>query len=144
MKPIRILLVEDNEGDIVLTQEALEDSKFINMVDVARNGREALDHLNKNEGYESAVLPDLILLDINLPIMSGHEVLSEIKTNEELKQIPVIMLTTSSADSDINKAYHNHANCFISKPVEINEFMEAISGIEQFWFSIVSLPKNKK
>ncbi len=143
-KPIRILLVEDNEGDIILTQEALEDSKFINTVDVARNGREALDHLMKNEGYEDAILPDLILLDINLPIMSGHEVLSEIKNNEELKQIPVIMLTTSSADSDINKAYHNHANCFISKPVEINEFMEAISGIEQFWFSIVSLPRGKK
>ncbi|ADR22252.1 two-component system response regulator [Marivirga tractuosa] len=146
MKPkrIHILLVEDNEGDIVLTQEALEENKFINTVDVARNGREALDYLMKNEGYEDAIQPDLILLDINLPIMSGHEVLSEIKNNEELKQIPVIMLTTSSAATDINKAYNNHANCFISKPVEINEFMEAISGIEQFWFSIVSLPRVKK
>jgi CheY-like chemotaxis protein len=83
-------------------------------------------------------------LDINLPIMSGHEVLSEIKTNKELGQIPVVMLTTSSADDDINKAYQNHANCFISKPVEIKEFMQAISGIEHFWFSIVSLPIGRK
>jgi len=140
MKSIRILLVEDNEGDILLTQEALEDSKFINQVDVARNGREALDFLFKEQQFTEAVQPDLILLDINLPIISGHEVLAKIKSNEQLEQIPVIMLTTSSAKTDINKAYHNHANCFISKPVEINEFMQAISGIEQFWFSIVSLP----
>jgi len=140
MRPIRILLVEDNEGDIVLTQEALEDSKFINTIDVARNGQEALDYLIKEEDYKKSLQPDLILLDINLPIKSGHEVLAEIKNNDELKQIPVVMLTTSSAASDINKAYRNHANCFISKPVEINEFMQAISGIELFWFSIVSLP----
>ena len=143
MKPIRILLVEDNEGDIVLTTEALEDSKIINEVDVARNGREALDHLMKKRGYEEAILPDLILLDINLPIMSGHEVLLEIKNDKNLNSIPVIMLTTSSSDTDIKKAYHNHANCFISKPVEIDEFMTAISGIEQFWFSIVSLPRDQ-
>jgi CheY-like chemotaxis protein len=145
MKPklIRILLVEDNEGDIVLTQEALEDSQFINTVDVARNGQEALDHLMKKEAYEKAVQPDLILLDINLPIRSGHEVLSEIKTNDLLKHIPVVMLTTSSSENDINRAYYNHANCYISKPVEIEEFVNVIEGIEQFWFSIVSLPTNR-
>ena len=143
-KPIRILLVEDNEGDIVLTQEALEDSKFINTVDVARNGREALDHLLKKAGYEDAVQPDLILLDINLPIKSGHEVLSEIKANDVLKHIPVVMLTTSSSKNDIAKAYNNHVNCYISKPVEIDEFMSAIAGFEQFWFNIVSLPSSKR
>jgi len=139
MKPIRILLVEDSEGDIVLTQEALEDSKFINIIDVARNGKEALDHLMKKEGYEDAIQPDLILLDINLPIKNGHEVLTEIKANQLLKQIPVIVLTTSSSENDINKAYLNHANCYISKPVEISAFMKAIEKVEQFWFSIVSL-----
>jgi len=139
MKPIRILLVEDSEGDIVLTQEALEDSKLINNIDVARNGKEALDHLKKKDGYEDAIQPDLILLDINLPIKNGHEVLAEVKADQLLKQIPVIVLTTSSSKNDINKAYLNHANCYISKPVEINAFMKAIEKVEQFWFSVVSL-----
>ncbi|WKK83004.2 response regulator [Marivirga arenosa] len=143
MKNIHILLVEDNEGDIILTQEALEDSKFINTVDVARNGKEAIDYLKRSEGYSKALEPDLILLDINLPIMSGHEVLLEIKNDEKLKHIPVIMLTTSSSDTDINKAYDNHANCYISKPVDIDEFMKAVAGIEHFWFSIVRLPNVK-
>ncbi|WKK86279.1 response regulator [Marivirga arenosa] len=143
MKNIHILLVEDNEGDIILTQEALEDSKFINTVDVARNGKEAIDYLKRAEGYSKALEPDLILLDINLPIMSGHEVLLEIKNDEKLKHIPVIMLTTSSSDTDINKAYDNHANCYISKPVDIDEFMTAVAGIEHFWFSIVRLPNVK-
>jgi CheY-like chemotaxis protein len=144
MTPIRILLVEDNEGDIVLTQEAREDSKFIDTVDVVRNGREALNHLVKEKGYEMAVQPDLILLDINLPIKNGHEVLLEIKTNEELKPIPVIMPTTSSSKNDIAKAYYNYANSYISKPVEINEFISTIAGFEQFWFSIASLPLFKR
>ncbi len=144
MKQVRILLVEDNEGDIILTLEALEESKFSNIVDVARNGQEALDHLLKKTGYEKAIRPDLILLDINLPIKSGHEVLSEIKTNEQLKQIPVIMLTTSSSEKDINKAYGNHVNCYICKPVEINEFIDVIEGIENFWFNISSVATYRK
>lgn len=142
MKPIRILLVEDNEGDIILTQEALEDSNFIKSVDVVRNGREAMDFLLKEGGFANSLRPDLILLDVNLPIKSGHEVLTEIKANDRLKHIPVVMLTTSSSEKDINKAYKNHANCYISKPVEMKEFIEAISGIEQFWFNIVSLPQS--
>lgn len=140
MKSIRILLVEDNEGDILLTQEALEESQFISSIDVARNGKEALDHLMRKDAYQYANQPDLILLDINLPIKSGHEVLTEIKTNDLLKHIPVVMLTTSSSESDINKAYKNHANSYISKPVEIDGFTQVLERIEQFWFSIVSLP----
>ena len=143
MKQVRILLVEDNEGDIVLTLEALEESKFSSIVDLARNGQQALDHLLRNEGYEQAAQPDLILLDINLPLVSGHEVLSEIKTNEQLKHIPVIMLTTSSSAKDIKKAYGNHANCYICKPAEINDFVHVIEGIEHFWFSICSLQSSK-
>lgn len=144
MKSIHILLVEDNEGDIVLTQEAFEDSKIINTMDIAKNGKEALDMLFQQEGYEKSKEPDLVLLDINLPIKSGHEVLKELKSNNEKKHIPVIMLTTSSSQKDIDMAYKNHANCFITKPVEINDFLEAISTIEQFWFNIVSLPPGRK
>ena len=144
MKAIHILLVEDNEGDIVLTQEAFEDSKIINTMDIAKNGKEALDMLFQQEGYEKSKEPDLVLLDINLPIKSGHEVLKELKSNNKKKHIPVIMLTTSSSQKDIDKAYQHHANCYITKPVEINDFLEAISTIEQFWFNIVSLPPGRK
>ncbi|RUA28036.1 MAG: response regulator [Bacteroidetes bacterium] len=144
MKSIHILLVEDNEGDIVLTQEAFEDSKIINSMDIAKNGKEALDMLFQNQGYEKFKEPDLVLLDINLPIKSGHEVLKELKSNNQKKHIPVIILTTSSSQKDIEMAYQNHANCYITKPVEINDFLEAISTIEQFWFNIVSLPRGRK
>jgi len=141
MKSIRILLVEDNEGDIILTKEAFEESKLTNTLDVARNGKEALDFLLKKNGYENAEQPDLILLDINMPIKNGHQVLAEIKADDVLRHIPVIMLTTSSSASDVNKAYQNHANCYIKKPVDMNEFIQAIARIEQFWFNIVSLPQ---
>lgn len=144
MKSIHILLVEDNEGDIVLTQEAFEDSKIINTMDIAKNGKEAIDMLFQQEGYEKYREPDLVLLDINLPIKSGHEVLRELKSNNKKKHIPVIILTTSSSQKDIDMAYQNHANCFITKPVEINDFIDAISTIEQFWFNIVSLPPGSK
>lgn len=141
MKSIRILLVEDNEGDIVLTKEAFEESKLTNKLDVARNGKEALDFLLKKNGYENAEQPDLILLDINMPIKNGHQVLQEIKADDVLRHIPVIVLTTSSSTTDVNKAYQNHANCYIKKPVDMDEFMQAITRIEQFWFDIVSLPQ---
>lgn len=141
MKSIRILLVEDNEGDIILTKEAFEESKLTNQLDVARNGKEALDFLLKKNGYENAEQPDLILLDINMPIKNGHQVLQEVKADDVLRHIPVIMLTTSSSTTDVNKAYQNHANCYIKKPVDMNEFNQAIARIEQFWFNIVSLPK---
>jgi CheY-like chemotaxis protein len=138
-KPIRILLVEDNEGDILLTTEALRDSKVTNEILVARDGQEAHEML-LNAIAEASPLPDIILLDINLPRMSGHEFLEAVKNNDQLKHIPVVMLTTSSADFDIKRAYSNHVNCYITKPVELTDFFNVVAGIDDFWFSIVQLP----
>ena len=143
MKPIHILLVEDNEGDIFLVTEALEERKIVNKISVARDGKEALDFLDKKGKYENEVLPDLILLDVNLPKKNGHEVLEYIKEKETLKQIPVIMLTTSSSEKDILLSYKNHANCFITKPVDVENFLKVISSIENFWINIVKLPPKK-
>lgn len=139
MKAVDILLVEDNEGDILLTTEALEEGKILNNTRVARDGKSAIDLLHEN--LKSDTLPDLILLDVNLPRMNGHEVLQYIKKHVDLKHIPVIMLTTSSAEKDINMSYQNHANCYITKPVEAADFMNAISKLEDFWINIVQLPK---
>jgi CheY-like chemotaxis protein len=139
MKNVNILLVEDNEGDILLTVEALEEGRIANVISVARDGQEALDKLEVS--YNKGQLPDLILLDINLPKLNGHEVLEQLKQNEHFKHVPVIILSTSSSEMDILKSYKNHANCFITKPVEIDEFVKAIESIEDFWFSIVKLPK---
>jgi CheY-like chemotaxis protein len=137
MKLIKILLIEDNEGDILLTREALQDSKITNTVNVIRDGEAAINFflnlVNKEE------LPDLILLDINLPKKSGHEVLVYLKNNEKYKQIPVIILTTSSSERDITLSYKNYANCFITKPMDVTEFMHVIIKIEEFWFNIVTL-----
>lgn len=141
MKPVYILLVEDNEGDILLTTEALEAGKIINRINVLRDGKQALDFLKGLTEENVKDWPDLILLDINLPKKNGHEVLQYIKSSETIRHIPVIMLTTSSAENDINQSYHNFANCYITKPVELNEFMDAIATIENFWVSIVKLPK---
>ncbi len=138
MKNVHILLVEDNEGDILLTVEALEEGRIANVIEVARDGQEAIDKLEID--LKNNQLPDLILLDINLPKMNGHEVLERLKDTEGLKHIPVIILSTSSSEMDILKSYKNHANCFITKPVEIDEFVKAIESIEDFWFSIVKLP----
>jgi len=138
MKSIHILLIEDNEGDILLTTEALEESKIINQITVIRDGKKAIDYfesLNKDGHF-----PDLVLLDINLPKKSGHEVLLFIKTHPDFKQIPVIMLTTSSAEKDILTAYNNHVNCYITKPIEVADFMKAVTKIEDFWINIVSIP----
>ena len=143
MKKIHILLVEDNEGDIYLTTEALEEKKIINHISIVKDGQSAIDFIYKRGAYADAKTPDLILLDVNLPKKNGHEVLTEIKSNELTKHIPVIVLTTSSSEKDINSCYQNHANCYITKPVEAEEFLQAISTIEGFWLSIVSLPKNK-
>ncbi|MBL1231222.1 MAG: response regulator [Vicingaceae bacterium] len=141
MKNIHILLVEDNEGDILLTTEALEEKKIVNKISVARDGQEALDFILKQGNYKDAPIPDLILLDVNLPKKNGHEVLQVIKTTESIQQIPVIMLTTSSSEKDINLSYKHHANCYITKPVEAEAFLEAITSIEDFWLTIVKLPK---
>ena len=142
LNEIRILMVEDNEGDIVLTLEAFQEAKIHNTIDVIRDGDEALLFLRKAGKYASAVTPDLILLDINLPKVDGTAILAEIKKDERLKVIPVIMLTTSDAEKDIAKSYYNHANCYITKPVDMDKFMEVIHTIKQFWISIVQLPKN--
>ena len=143
MRSIEILLVEDNPGDIRLTREALKESKLVNNLSIVTDGNEAMSFLRKKEEYSSAPTPDLILLDINLPKKNGLEVLTEIKTDETLKVIPVVILTTSQSDRDILKSYEAHVNCYISKPVEFNSFMEVIKQIEGFWLTIVSLPANK-
>ena len=140
MKDIEILLVEDNEGDIVLTMEALDDARIINKVTVKRDGAEALEYLLKLAVNDHASLPDLILLDINLPKIDGKEVLNQIKTNPVLKKIPVVMLTTSSSEGDILESYNNHANCYIIKPVDLNKFFNIVKAIENFWVTIVKLP----
>lgn len=142
MNNAHILLIEDNEGDILLTIEALEERKIINEISVVRNGKEAIDFLFRQGKYEHAVAPDLILLDVNLPLKNGHEVLQIIKSDERTKKIPVIMLTTSSSERDVNLSYEHHANCFITKPVEMDAFMEAIGTIEEFWIQLVTLPRS--
>jgi CheY-like chemotaxis protein len=143
MRPIHILLVEDNEGDILLTTEALEDAKIMIKLSVAKDGKEAIDFVSQQGKYTDADVPDLLLLDINLPKKNGHEVLKYIKENENLKHIPVIMLTTSSSERDINASYNSYANCYITKPVEVNDFLTVVSTIENFWISIVKLPTKK-
>ena len=140
-KEISILLVEDNEGDILLTLEALKEAKIYNNINVVRDGDEALQYLNKEGKYEDVETPDLILLDINLPKMDGIEVLGKIKTNEHLMVIPVVMLTTSDSEKDIFQSYQSHANCYITKPVNFENFMDVIQTIKDFWINIVQLPK---
>jgi CheY-like chemotaxis protein len=140
MKPIHILLVEDNEGDMLLTVEALEEGKIVNKISTVKNGKDAIDFLTRKGNFATANTPDLILLDINLPMKNGHEVLKFIKDSDILKHIPVIMFTTSSSEKDIIEAYKNYASCFITKPVEVNEFMHAVAKIEDFWSNIVNLP----
>jgi len=138
MKPIKILLIEDSEGDILLTIEALSDSKIVNEVNVLKDGKEAIEFFENNPPAEQ--LPDLILLDINLPMKSGHEVLAYIKNNVSYRHIAVIMLTTSSSEKDILRAYDSYVNCYITKPIDASDFMDAVIKIEDFWISIVTLP----
>ena len=142
IKPVHILLVEDNEGDIILTTEALQECKVVNDVSVVRNGKLALDFVFKKGDYDKALSPDIILLDINLPLKNGIEVLEALKSDETTKHIPIIMLTTSSSESDITKSYQHHANAYITKPVGVSEFLEAILSLENFWLNIVHLPKS--
>jgi two-component system, chemotaxis family, response regulator Rcp1 len=140
MKEVHILLVEDSEGDIVLTLEAFKEAKIKNKVSVARDGEDALNLLQRTGKYSGAELPDLILLDINLPKIDGKEVLSRIKNHNDLRTIPVVMLTTSAAEKDIIFSYSNYASCYIIKPVSIDKFMEVVHSIEDFWLSIVTYP----
>jgi CheY-like chemotaxis protein len=140
MKPVEILLVEDNAGDILLTVDALKEGRVFNHVNVVKDGEEAVKYLKKQGEFAQVITPDLILLDINLPKKNGLQVLQEIKSDPELKKIPVVVLTSSSADEDIINAYDNHVNCYIRKPIELDNFIEVIKKIEDFWFSIVKLP----
>lgn len=139
-KLAEILLVEDNEGDIELTKEAFEDAKFRNNLHIAEDGDQALDYLFRREGHENAPIPDIILLDLNLPGTDGREVLEAIKSDTFLKRIPVIVLTSSNADKDIIESYNLHANCYIVKPVNAVKFMEVVQHVENFWVDIVCLP----
>jgi chemotaxis family two-component system response regulator Rcp1 len=138
--PIKILLVEDNPGDVRLTREALRDGKIYNNLYVARDGVEAMAFLRKTGQYAHAPRPDLILLDLNLPRKDGHEVLAEVKTDETLRRIPVVILTTSQAEEDVIKTYDLHVNCYITKPVDLDQFVKIVKSIEDFWLTIVKLP----
>jgi chemotaxis family two-component system response regulator Rcp1 len=142
MKRVHILLVEDNEGDILLTREALEECQIDHDLSVVRDGKEAIQFLLREEPYSAVKTPNLVLLDINLPKKSGVEVLKTLKTEDEIKHIPVIMLTTSSSESDVMNSYKNHANCFITKPVNIDEFIRTFSMINKFWLHTAVLPIN--
>ena len=140
MKPIEILLVEDNPGDARLTREALALSKVRNNLHHVRDGEEAVAFLRRQNGYGNAPTPDLVLLDLNLPRRDGREVLEDIKNDAALKHIPVVILTSSQAEEDILRSYRLHANCFITKPVDLEQLTKVVHGIEQFWFTLVRLP----
>jgi two-component system, chemotaxis family, response regulator Rcp1 len=140
---MQILLVEDNPGDIRLTQEALKEGTIRNELHVVKDGVEAIDFLKRKGKYSNSPTPDIILLDLNLPRKDGREVLAEIKADDNLKLIPVIILTTSDADLDVQKSYKLHANCFITKPVDLDQFIFIIRQIETFWFTVVKLPTKK-
>jgi two-component system, chemotaxis family, response regulator Rcp1 len=138
--PIDILLVEDNPGDVRLTVEALKEGKVRNRLSVVEDGVEALAFLRHEGKYADAPRPDVILLDLNLPRKDGRAVLAEIKADEGLRRIPVVVLTTSSSEQDILRSYDLHANCYITKPVDLEQFIEVVKGIEEFWLTIVKLP----
>ncbi len=140
LKPVNILLVEDNPGDIRLTQEAFKEGRVGNNLSVVRDGLEAMSYLRKEGVYSDAKKPDLILLDLNLPKKNGSEVLAEVKSDEELKKIPIVVLTTSDAEKDILKTYNLHVNCYIKKPVDFEEFIKVVRAIDDFWLEIVILP----
>ena len=139
-RPAEILLVEDNPSDVRLTREAMREGKVLNNLSVVGDGEAALAFLKREDGYESAPRPDLILLDLNLPKKDGREVLKEIKAIEELRQIPVVVLTTSQCQEDISRSYELHANCYITKPMDLEQFIAVVKQIEDFWLTTVSLP----
>ena len=139
-KPVEILLVEDNPGDVRLTQEAFKDGKMLNKLHVAEDGMEALAFLKREGKHNDAPRPELILLDLNLPGKDGRDVLAEIKADRDLKRIPVVILTTSRSEEDILRSYDLNANCYITKPVELDKFIEVVKFIEDFWLTIVKLP----
>ncbi len=142
--PVHILLVDDDPGDVRICLEGLKDAKVANNVQVAHDGDQALAYLRREGDHAKAQRPDLVLLDINMPRKNGHETLREIKSDPSLKEIPVVMLTTSDADRDVFESYSNHANAYVKKPVELDAFLEVIREIDSFWLSIVRLPPKDK
>jgi len=142
-KVAEILLVEDNPGDVRLTLEAFKEGKMINNLNVVKNGVEAMAFLQREGEYADAPQPDIILLDLNMPKMDGREVLAEIKKDDSLKHIPVIVLTTSEAEQDIFKSYDLHANCYITKPVDLDQFNTVVKSIKDFWLGVVKLPRSE-
>lgn len=144
VRPVQILLVEDNPGDVRLTIEALKEAKVLNQLTVVKDGIEALSLLRRQGQHARAARPDLILLDLNLPKKDGREVLAEIKADDNLKPIPVVILTTSQDEQDVLKSYNLYANCYITKPVDLDQFITVVKSIEDFWLGIVVLPKNGK
>ena len=143
VRPIEILLVEDNPGDARLTREALSEGKVHNNLHHARDGVEAIAFLRREGAFANAPTPDIILLDLNLPKKDGREVLSDLKADPRLRRIPVVVLTTSEAEQDILRSYELHANCYITKPVDLEKFIAIVRGIEDFWLAIVTLPHSK-
>lgn len=139
-KPIDVLLIEDNPGDVRLTQEAFKEFKVLNCLHIVNDGVQAMKFLLNEGEFSKAPRPDIILLDLNLPRKSGHEVLVEIKSDGNLKKIPVVILTTSTANRDIDSTYREHANCYITKPVDFEQFTNVVKAIEDFWLTIVKLP----
>lgn len=141
-RPIEILLVEDNPGDVRLAKEALKEAKVSNNLYITMDGEEGMNFLKRSEGYEDAPRPDVILLDLNLPRKDGRQVLAEIKEDPDLKRIPVVILTTSKDEEDVLKTYNLHANCYITKPLDLERFITVVKSIEDFWLTIVTLPPN--
>jgi two-component system, chemotaxis family, response regulator Rcp1 len=142
-EPVEILLVEDNAGDYRLTKEALKEGKVYNNLYWAKDGIEALDFLKRRGKHADVPRPDIILLDLNLPKKDGRQVLAEIKADEELRSIPVVILTTSKAEEDVLRSYDLHANCYVTKPVDLDKFIVVVQSIDRFWLTIVTLPPGK-
>ena len=141
-RPVEILLVEDNPGDERLTREALKEGKVYSNLYWVKDGVEAMEFLRRLGKYAGAVRPDIVLLDLNLPKKDGREVLEEIKTDEDLKRIPVVVLTTSKAEEDVLRTYNLHANCYVTKPVDLEKFIVVVKSIDRFWLTVVTLPPN--
>jgi chemotaxis family two-component system response regulator Rcp1 len=142
LRPVDILLVEDSPSDVRLTREALKEAKVLNSLHVVMDGMAALDFLRRQGQYTRSPLPDLILLDLNLPKKDGRELLAEIKQDEELKRIPVVVLTTSRAEEDVVRSYNLHANAYVTKPVDLKQFLDVVRKLEEFWLAVVTLPPN--
>jgi len=138
--PVEILLIEDNPGDVRLTVEVFKEGKLANKITAVEDGVEAMAYLHREGRYANAVRPGLILLDLNLPRKDGREVLEDIKRDEDLKSIPVVILTTSKAEEDVLRSYNSHANCYITKPVDLNQFIRVVRMVEDFWLTVVKLP----